>query len=422
MNKIFNNRNVIRIVMLIAGIFLGWLFFSPSPENISDTAEHAHNILAEEWTCSMHPTVRQSGPGKCPICGMNLIPLESDQEAEELTGVKLSETAMKLANIQTTEIRTDQAVKEIRLSGKVQADERRISSQSAHIPGRIERLMVNSTGEYVSAGQVIAYIYSPELVTAQQELLEASKIRESQPSLYAAAREKLKTWKLTDEQIDKMLTENKSLERFPLLADVSGIVLERKVNVGDYVSRGMAIYDVADLSHLWLQFDVYESDLKWVKKNSLIEFTVESLPGEKFEGKISFIDPIINPKTRVAKARVEVTNPELKLKPEMFATGIVKTNLKGSGEIILPKSAVMWTGQRSIVYVKNTSDKGISFSLREVVLGPSLGDSYVIESGLESGVEVVTNGTFTIDAASQLAGKPSMMNPKGDDEMTGHQH
>jgi Cu(I)/Ag(I) efflux system membrane fusion protein len=370
----------------------------------------------------MHPTVRQSGPGKCPICGMNLIPLESDQEAEELTGVKLSETAMKLANIQTTEIRTDQAVKEIRLNGKVQADERRISSQSAHIPGRIERLMVNSTGEYVSAGQVIAYIYSPELVTAQQELLEAFKIRESQPSLYAAAREKLKTWKLADGQIDKMLTENRSLERFPLLADVSGIVLERKVNVGDYVSRGMAIYDVADLSHLWLQFDVYESDLKWVKKNSVIEFTVESLPGEKFEGKISFIDPIINPKTRVAKARVEVVNPGLKLKPEMFATGIVKTNLKGSGEIILPKSAVMWTGQRSIVYVKNTSDKGISFSLREVVLGPSLGDSNVIESGLESGMEVVTNGTFTIDAASQLAGKPSMMNPKGDDEMTGHQH
>lgn len=410
MKNIFNKRIGTGIIILIAGIFLGWLFFSPSPEDVSNADEHVHNDLAEVWTCSMHPTVRQSGPGKCPICGMNLIPLTSEEDDGDLAQVKMSETAIKLANIQTTVIGADKAVKEIRLNGKVQPDERRISSQSAHIPGRIERLLVNATGEYVQSGQAIAYIYSPELVTAQQELKEAYKIKDSQPTLYAAAREKLKAWKLSDKQIDAMITESNSIERFPLRADVSGIVLERKVNVGDYVSRGMAIYDVADLSHLWLQFDVYESDLPWVKRGSEIEFTVESLPGEKFSGKIAFIDPIINPKTRVAKARVEVTNPGLRLKPEMFATGIIKTDLKSTSEIILPKSAVMWTGERSIVYVKNSSDRGVSFSLREVILGPSLGDSYVIESGIEPGMEVVTNGTFTVDAAAQLAGKPSMMN------------
>lgn len=422
------NRNLKKYIlpagMLIIGITIGWLV-SPSPHQqitSSSDEEHQHSTASETWTCSMHPQIRQSEPGKCPICGMELIPLGNDDDGGDPMEVKMSETAMKLANIQTTVIGMGSPVKEIRLNGKVQADERRKSSQAAHIPGRIEQLLVNFTGEYVEKGQVIAQIYSPEMVTAQQELFEANKIKASQPALFAAAREKLKNWKLTDKQIDGMIALGRPQERFPILADASGVVLERRVSVGDYVMRGAPIYDVANLSSVWVLFDVYESDMPWIKKNSDIEFTVQSLPGEKFNKKISFIDPILNPATRVATARVEMANPGLRLKPEMFVSAIVQSELKSGKDIIVPKTAVMWTGERSVVYVKKVNDAGVSFRMTEVTLGPSLGDAYVIKAGLSTGQEVVTNGTFTIDAAAQLAGKPSMMSPEGGAAMTGHKH
>ncbi|MEQ9415493.1 MAG: efflux RND transporter periplasmic adaptor subunit, partial [Cyclobacteriaceae bacterium] len=418
MKNIFQNKYVLVIITLIIGVTIGWLISSPSNQSSTTSEEHEHTSVAETWTCSMHPSIRQSEPGKCPICGMDLIPLGNEEEGGDPMEVKMSETAMKLANVQTTVVGVGNSIKEVRLNGKVQADERRKSSQAAHIPGRIEQLLVNFTGEYVQKGQTIAQIYSPELVTAQQELFEANKIKGTQPELFAASREKLKNWKLTDKQIDNILATGKPLERFPIHADESGVILERRVSVGDYVMRGGPIYDVADLSGVWVLFDVYESDMQWIKKNSSIEFTIQSLPGEKFNKKISFIDPILNPATRVATARVEMPNPGLRLKPEMFASAVVKSEMKGGKEITLPKSAVMWTGQRSVVYLKKTSDAGVSFRMTEVTLGPSLGDAYVIKEGLTAGQEVVTNGTFTIDAAAQLAGKPSMMSPSAS-EVTG---
>ena len=345
MKNIIQNKYFIIIITLIIGITIGWIV-SPSSNQPVTTSDHQHESEAEVWTCSMHPSVRQSEPGQCPICGMDLIPLGNEDDGGDPMEVRMSETAMKLANIQTTIVSTGSSVKEIHMNGKVQADERRKSSQAAHIPGRIEQLLVNFTGEYVQLGQTIAQIYSPELVTAQQELFEANKIKEAQPALFAAAREKLKNWKFTDKQINAMLESGKLQERFPILADVSGIVSERRVNVGDYVMRGTPIYDVVNLSSVWVLFDVYESDMQWVSKNSEITFTVQSLPGESFTKKITFIDPLINPDTRVATARVEMANPEMRLKPEMFASAVVKSNLNGGKKIIVPKSAVMWTGER----------------------------------------------------------------------------
>ncbi|MEQ8424946.1 MAG: efflux RND transporter periplasmic adaptor subunit, partial [Cyclobacteriaceae bacterium] len=399
------------VLMLIVGLVVGWAISTSTHQHINSSTNQEINT-STTWTCSMHPSVRQSEPGQCPICGMDLIPLANDDDGGDPMEVRMSESAMKLANIQTTIVNTSNSVKEIKLNGKIQADERRKSSQAAHIPGRIEQLLVNFTGEYVQKGQTIAQVYSPELVTAQQELFEANKIKDAQPALFAAAREKLKNWKFNDKQINAMLESGKTLEHFPLLADVSGVVLDRRVNVGDYVMRGAPIYDVADLNNVWVLFDVYESDIQWVKKNSEIEFTVQSLPGEKFKNKISFIDPVLNPATRVATARVEMTNPGMRLKPEMFVSATIKSDFKGGMDISVPKSAVMWTGERSIVYLKKTTDAGVAFQMREVTLGASLGDSYIIKEGLENGDEIVTHGTFTIDAAAQLAGKPSMMSPE----------
>ncbi|MEP2671252.1 MAG: efflux RND transporter periplasmic adaptor subunit [Cyclobacteriaceae bacterium] len=414
-------KYLVPIIMLAIGLVIGWAINSSSNQPINSSSNQ-HITQSEVWTCSMHPSIRQSEPGKCPICGMDLIPLGNEDDGGDPMEVKMSETAMKLANVQTTVVGMGNSIKEVRLNGKVQADERLVTTQTSHLPGRVETLLINFTGDYVQKGQTIGKIYSPELVTAQQELLEANKIKDTQPALFEAAKAKMRNWKLMNSQIEKILQDGKPMTEFPIHSNFSGIVLSKNISVGDHVMQGQSLYEVADLSRVWILFDVYESDIQWIKKNNEVEFTIQSLPGETFRKKISFIDPIINSETRVAKARVEMSNPGLLLKPEMFASAVVKSEMKGGKEIILPKSAVMWTGQRSVVYLKKTSDAGVSFRMTEVTLGPSLGDAYVIKEGLTAGQEVVTNGTFTIDAAAQLAGKPSMMSPEGGAVMTGHQH
>uniref|UniRef100_UPI0025DEC2C2 efflux RND transporter periplasmic adaptor subunit n=1 Tax=Algoriphagus sp. TaxID=1872435 RepID=UPI0025DEC2C2 len=350
-------------------------------------------------------------------------PLESDQESIDPLAIRMSPTAMQLANVQTAIVGNSGTRKSVKLSGKVQADERLNFTQTSHIPGRIEQLQVNFTGEFISKGQVIATIYSPELTTAQQELLQAAKIQNSQPELFEAAKNKLKNWKVTDAQISEILNTNSILKNFPLRANVSGFVTEKFANLGDHLNQGQAIYEVSDLSRVWVLFDIYESELSWIQVGDEVEYSIQSIPGETFSGKISYIDPLIDPSTRVAKARIEVPNSKLKLKPEMFASGTIRTDVNSRNDnITVPKSAVLWTGKRSVVYVKSSSERGINFKLREVTLGPALGDSYLIEEGLENGEEIAINGTFSIDAAAQLAGKPSMMSPEGNDSGIVHQH
>ncbi len=415
------NKKIIIIVLatLVIGAGLGWLIkpSATSSENIameSDEHDHEGDSVAEIWTCSMHPQIRQSEPGDCPICGMDLIPLKKEDLGADPDSYQMSENAIKLANITSEIVGMGSASKELRLNGKVQVDERNAYSQSTHIPGRIESLSINFTGEKVSRGQTLAMVYSPELVTAQEELLQAASIKESQPELFEAAKEKLRNWKIGNNQIDRILANGKTIQRFPIGADVNGIVTEKMVELGDYVERGMPIYEISDLSKVWVLFDLYESELAWVKEGSKIKYTVNSLPGETFEGTISFIDPIINSQTRVASARVEVSNKDGRLKPEMFVSGVIKneTSINDTQELVIPKSAVLWTGKRSVVYIKETVDGRSSFKLREIVLGPGLGDSYVVKEGLSTGEEIVTNGTFTVDAAVQLSGKTSMMSPR----------
>ena len=313
-------------------------------------------------------------------------------------------------------------VKEVRLYGKVQADERLFQSQTAHIPGRIERLSVNFTGESVVKGQVLAEIYSPELITAQQELLETVKTKQLQPELYEASKEKLRQWKLTDEQIAKIESSGVVRNNFEVVSNTSGTVTARRVNTGDHVSQGTVLFDIADLSKVWIMFDAYESDLQFLHTGEKLSFTLQALPGIDFSGNIIFIDPVIDPVTRVAKVRVETGNQSGKLKPEMFATGIVSTTLNEYRDnMVIPKTAVLWTGKRSVVYVKQPGNDEPVFKLREIGLGPMLGESYVITDGLTEGEEIVTSGTFSVDAAAQLEGKPSMMTViKASGSMTKH--
>lgn len=347
-----------------------------------------------------------------PLCGMDLIPLENMDTGGSPNTVVMGKDAVRLANISTITIGFQDAKKELRLNGKVQVDERKVYAQTTHIPGRIEQLTINFTGETVSRGQQLAQVYSPDLMTAQEELLQAFRIKESQPELYEAAKQKLRNWRISESSIQKIISTQKPIQRFSITADVSGVVTEKKANLGDYVDRGIALYEIADLSSVWVLFDVYEADMAWVKKGDKVNYTIASLPGESFEGVVSFVDPFINPETRVATARVEVKNTNGMLKPEMFATGLVipKQAYIQESQVIVPKSAVLWTGERSVIYVKKEVDEMMHFELREVTLGASLGENYVVKNGLQLGEEVVVNGTFTVDAAAQLAGKPSMMN------------
>lgn len=372
----------------------------------------------------MHPQFRLHEPGDCPICGMDLIPLvQNGASSVDPDAIHLTKEAAALANVMTTVTSRQKPVKEVRLYGKVQADERMLQSQVSHVTGRIEKLFVNFTGETVNRGQVLAQVYSPDLISAQQELIEASKTKETQPAIYEASKERLRQWKITDEQIASIESSGNTQSLIEIVSNTSGIVISKLVNTGNYISQGSKLFEIADLSRLWVLFDAYESDLQFLKQGEKLTFTLEALPGEVFSGMIAFIDPLIDPVTRVAKVRVETANKAGRLKPEMFATGIFTSTLTGfNNNLVIPKSAVLWTGKRSIVYVKQADTDEPVFRMREIELGPMLGESYVVTAGLEDGEVIVTNGTFSVDAAAQLAGKPSMMNQTVGVSDTGHDH
>lgn len=422
MKHIFSNQYVRYTLFVLAGLLLGWIFFYSSSREVEKKDRSKSEEKKTIWTCSMHPHIRMDKPGKCPICGMDLIPLDQSAGSIDPSAISLSKEAVQLANIQTTVVSSQKPEMDLRLYGKIQADERLLQSQVAHIPGRIERLMVSFTGEKVRRGQTLALIYSPEMITAQQELIEAARTKQTQPEIYQAAKDRLRQWKLTDNQIEVVERNGKIKNNFEIVANTTGIVINRKVNDGDYVSQGAVLYDVADLSKVWVMFDAYESDLPFIAKGDRVTFTVQALPGVNYAGNIVFIDPIVDPTTRVAKVRVEVDNRLGKLKPEMFVTGQIVAHLNEyKNKMVIPRSSVLWTGKRSVVYVRTSKNEAI-FKMRTVELGPMLGNSYVVLSGLEEGEEIVTQGTFNVDAAAQLDGKPSMMNADGGAQVSVHNH
>ncbi len=429
--NISKREGIIAGITLFSGLLLGWLVFHGNGNSVTpvetEYTEHKHGEeLTTIWTCSMHPHIRMDEPGQCPICGMDLIPLDETVTGEESVSpdeIKMTEAAIKLANVQTLMVRKDYPAKEISLLGKVKPDERNIAELTARYGGRIEKLYVNFTGQNVMKGEKLATIFSPALVTAQRELLEAMEYKQSNPEFYRAARNKLKFWDLTDEQIDNIEQSGEPQHYFDLLSPITGTVTMRHVALGDYVREGNPLFQVINLYHVWVMFEAYESDLPWIKAGDNVHFSIRSIPGEVFQGRVTFIDPIIDPKTRIARVRVELDNLGLKLKPEMFADGTLISKIAGnSKELLIPKTAVLWTGKRAVVYVKLRGREQPAFTYREIVLGPEAGRFYTVKSGLEEGEEVVVNGVFKIDAAAQLAGKPSMMNPAGGKKSGGHQH
>tara|TARA_R100000935_G_scaffold198_1_gene572 strand:- start:27092 stop:28825 length:1734 start_codon:yes stop_codon:yes gene_type:complete len=415
------NKNILYIaIAIIVGLGAGWLIFGNSsgdPENkdMPEMSDHDHSgeTAAQMWTCSMHPQIMQPEAGDCPICGMDLIPAEAGAEGLAANEIKMTENAMALANIQTTIVGNAQASDDdgmISLSGKVAANEENNTVQASYFKGRIERLNVNYEGQQVNRGQLLATIYAPDLVAAQQELITAASLKESQPALYKAVRNKLKNWKLSENQINTIEESGTVRENFPIYATVSGTVSEVMAAQGDYVNQGQPIVKLSNLNSVWAEFDAYENQIAQFSVGQKINITTNAYPNKEFEGTISFIDPILNNATRTVTIRATLQNRDDLFKPGMFVTGKVKgTTQTMENTLTVPASAVLWTGERSLVYVKTNPNEPV-FEMREVTIGNRSGQTYQVSAGLNNGDEIVVNGTFTVDTAAQLQGKKSMMN------------
>ena len=422
------------VVALLAVLAAGfWLGRGCSARPVSSAATDAATVAskpAEVWTCSMHPQIRQPKPGKCPICGMDLV-LATGGDQMATTGereIELSPAARKLAEVETAPAERRSVAVDIRLAGKIQPDETRVAVIAPRVAGRIDKLDANYVGMAVTAGAPLADLYSPELVSAQQELLQAAKLPgggAAAYSLLAATRERLRLWGLTAEQIAGIEREGRVRDHITFYAPIGGVVVEKDVREGQYVETGMRILTVADLSEVWLQLDAYESDLAWLHAGQAVEFEAEAFPGETFTGTIAFMEPVLDPATRAVRVRVEVPNPAGRLLPDMFVRAVVHAPVADGDRappLVIPASAPLVTGTRAVVYVAVPGREGV-FEGREIVLGPRAGDFYVVKEGLHEGERVVVKGAFKMDSSLQIQGQPSMMAPPaGVLEMEGPTH
>lgn len=408
---------IVALALLIAAFVAGRF----SARQASESLAHDEAGVTE-WTCSMHPQIRQPNPGKCPICAMDLIPVASDGGADsgprELT---LSPTAQKLAEIETALVERRAVSRELRFVGKVAPDETRIREISLLADGRIEILHANYEGMPVREGDPLAEIYSPDILTAARELVIAKNV----PALLQAARRKLILLGMSEQEIERVLKEGAARESFTLYSPTAGVVTALRARERGWVDRGMAVVELTDLSTVWAVLDAYESDIEFVELGQAVELTVEALPGRRFEATVAFVPPVLNDMTRSVKVRLDVPNLDGLLRPGMFVRARLAAPLKlAEGEtppLVIPATAPLITGRRAVVYVA-VPDKAGTYEGREIELGPRAGDAYVVLSGLHEGEEVVVSGNMKLDSELQLLARPSMMNPEGNGAPTAHQH
>jgi membrane fusion protein, copper/silver efflux system len=474
-------------VIILGFVFRAGTLFNkpdhPSAESVQNGAETQKQDTI--WTCSMHPQIRMHGPGKCPICFMDLIPLTSEEHPQEEAGatrLTMSEHAKALAGIATAPAVRRGLTADIRLTGKVALDETRVEMITARVGGRIDHLFVDYTGVPVKKGDHLASMYSPELMSLQKELLVAARAATpatdtSSPAYtgmsrtFDAAKEKLRLLGFSEKDLTRILERGTIDDHMTIRAGQHGVVLKKLVAEGSYVQTGTPLFHIADLRTLWLMLDAYESDLMWLRLGQKVSFSVEAFPGMTFSGTISFIDPVVNPQTRTVAVRVIVDNKDGRLKPDMFVKAEVKTAVSTSGGIrnsalrgkwispmhpqivkdhpgtcdicgmplvkaeelgyvtsgfeeveplVIPATAPLYTGRRSLVYVEVPGTEKPTYEARTVELGPRVGSYYIVRSGITEGEQVVINGSFKIDGELQIRAKPSMMDPATGDNTHDH--
>ena len=385
--------------------------------------EHADEGAASEYVCPMHPQVRQSEPGTCPICFMDLVPVESGSAGGDVPGVSLTPGAKALARVQTSKAEAVEMARSVRVYGRVEVNETAEVDLTAWAGGRIERLYVQAVGEKVKKGQRLARIYSPDLLAAQQTLVQAARnlesAQESGSEMRAraaqagleAARTELRLLGMSRNQIEAVLKKRKAQEFVDIFATSAGTVRERVVSQGDWVQPGGRVLSLMALDTVWVQLDVYERDLHFVQVGQTVRLSIPALSQEAAEGEIAFIDPVIDAQKRVARARVVLKNADAQLRPGMFVTASIEAPVLDGDHLPLsvPATSVLWTGTRSLVYRVEEHDGEPVYVPAPVVLGARVGERFVIKEGLSAGDEVVTNGAFRVDASLQIRGGPTMM-------------
>jgi len=347
------------LLLLLGGIAIGRCF-TPMPNtteskmdssmgmgaSTDDGSEHKEHTGPELWTCSMHPSVQMPTAGDCPLCGMDLIPMETGGGAasDGAKTLRLEEGQKAIAGIQTTAVIRKETAHEVRLVGKLEVDETALATLSAWVGGRLDRLYVDYTGIKVRPGDHMAEIYSPQLFHAQQELIVAvesarrfagnpdESLKKISNATVVAARKKLSLYGLSDKQQQEILDRGEPTEEITLTAPIGGTVIHRNAVEGQYVDEGDPLYTIADLNQLWLELDAYESDMPWLRYGQDVQFEVDAWPGEIFHGSISFIDPVLDPETRTVHVRVEVDNSDGRLRPEMYVRAKLMTMVVGSGQ------------------------------------------------------------------------------------------
>jgi RND family efflux transporter MFP subunit len=367
----------------------------------------------------MDPGYIRDKPGKAP-CGMDLVPVYEEAEEEAPGTIKVSPAAIQSMGVTTTKVQVRPLSRLTLTVGMVTFDERNLNVITTKMDGWVERLYVRATGDPIHRGQALLSIYSPELVTTQQEYLLAlknlrtmqkSKIPEYQEGarrLLAAARQRLKYWDIPDSQIDALEQTGQVRKTLTLNSPVNGIVTKRMVTQGMYVKAGMPALEVADLSTIWVDADIYQYELPWIKVGQPVTMTLDYLPGESFQGRIDYIYPYMKEATRTARVRLRFPNPGLKLKPEMFAQVKIESPVVHNA-VVIPSDAVLDTGQKQHVFIALGQGR---FEPREVKLGV-LGNDGMREvlSGLKGGEEVVTSAQFMLDSESRFREAVQMMMP-----------
>jgi Cu(I)/Ag(I) efflux system membrane fusion protein len=422
---------------------------------VAETVEISDN----EYWCPMHPTIVRDHPDKCPICGMPLSRRKKGDAHEDegvppgVSRVQLTPYRMALAGLQTSEIRYEPLNKEIKTVGFVEFDERKLARISARLPGksRIDKLFVNFTGQMVRKGDPLALLYNPDLVTTVQNLLDARRTGNRQ--LESMTQNRLQLWGIEEDQIKDVLQSGQNITRLVIRAPIGGHVIKKYPVEGEYVEEGARLYDVADLSTVWIEGQVYEDDMAFLTEGMAVSATTRAFPGEAFRGKVAFIQPHLDASTRTLRVRFDMDNPEHELRPGMYATvklaipmtelDLLKKNLNGkwrdatmvdglahalfasggmaAGQgiepllhaavsriaaaqalvLTVPESAVIDTGSRKLVY--REAWPGVYDGL-EVQLGPRSGGLYPVLRGLNAGDKVATAGSFLLDAETRLTG------------------
>jgi len=416
---------VLTVVLAIALVVVVFGRTNDAPHAKSTAASgHAGHAAAQKkvlyWIDPMHPAYKSDKSGKAPDCGMELVPVYAGDAAPAgaqtnvsgYSAVKLTPERQQLIGVQTGVAETRTIGRSVRTVGRVAVDETRLHKITTKFDGYIERLNVNFTGKEVHRGQPLFSIYSPDLLATQQEYLIALKAAKQSPLLLDATRRRLQLWDISAADIRELERSGATRKSLTISSPVSGVVLNKTAVEGARVAAGEPLFDIADLSRVWILADVYESEMSSVRTGSRASIGLTYLPGRTFEGTVTFIAPTIDPMTRTAKVRIEIDNRDGALKPEMFGDVVIQEPSRSV--TVVPESAVINTGTRSVVFM--VKDDG-TFEPREVATGVK--DEHFIEvrSGVTAGEKVATQANFLIDSESRLKAALAQMSGPG-----GHQH